>query len=209
MQDVIEIFCFVEKTHSEKCKAHSELADYQILRDALIETIRGYLDEEVLHSTLRRKTSIPYEAISPLIKKEVDLLNTAFMDPDCPVPDEIKEDTQGLLLLLQGGFAKGFGYGINMNRGRSINSVVDSHRNAVINGTLNDAAVNAAMQDIMGGVDMKSLHAVSEILSVVEASLIEVIKPDSLEGPLMQVWMWGFITGWEYDNRKILASSLF
>jgi hypothetical protein len=205
--NILDAFYEVERLQRENDynRLYMDEPDYHVLRDSLVDTILSSMRDEAVDSTLRRKTSIPYNILSPLVHKEIEHLTLAFLDPDNSVPDESKDGTQGLLLILQGSFAKGFGYGVQTNRGVNPNHLVDKYRDQEEGKMPYDEDSMEAMKDIMGGVDMDSLRVVAEVLSVVEAALVAYFRPDSLNGPLTQTWLWGFITGWEYDMRKALA----
>lgn len=205
LNNLLDLFYAVEEMHRKNDYGGFLLTeDYSFIRESVVDTILKSSVEKFPYETVRAKTSIPYPVIEPLMSKEVNNLNSSFLDPDCPFD---VQGMSGLMMVIQGSFAKGFGYGVHSHRGNDMDDVIDANKDAIVNADdISEETAKASMQALMGGVDMDSLRVVAEIVSVVEAALVEIVKPTSYSGPLGQAWLWGFIAGWEFDNRKALAN---
>jgi hypothetical protein len=168
------------------------------MRDSLFDTVMRECELESVQEVVRLKTSIPWDIMLYKLKSEIDTAHTVSLDPDLGFNFEGME---GSITFFQGLFTKGFSSGILSQRGTTMEQLMTER---LITDQLPEDFMEV-VPELMGNVDLESVRAMSTLVSVAETAWVTAIKPKSLNGPMTQLWLWGFITGWEFDARKALA----
>ena len=176
-----------------------DCVDYRVMRDSLLDTARREVELESVEKVVRLKTGVPWGVLLHKLKNEIDQAHLVSLDPQNNLSFE---GDSGTLSFFQGIFTKGFSSGILSNRSLSEDEILEQHAASLDSF---EEAMQGAIPAMMGGVDMRSVEVISQIVSVTEAAYVSVIQPQSLNGPMAQLWVWGFVTGWEFDARKALA----